>query len=358
MSGENRPGAAQNQISENKRIDTKVILDDKSEILLFAKIKNESLRIEHFLEWYRQLGVARFFFIDNESNDGTLEILLNQPDCHVFQNAGNMGHAKAGIDWITHLLNEYGTGHWCVIADADELLVYQDYEKEKLSVLCGRLRGNGFDAFHCMLIDMYPVKSGDAKAYSAGQPFLKFSSLFDRKGYSFDRHEDGNITVKGGPRARLFYSVRMARITRFALRVIRAGLPVLKGTKLLKSLEPKFPPSLNKVPLVYWNASLSYADGAHYLYNAKIAAETGALLHFKFLGDFAARIGNATLAAAYFNQGEEYKRYNARLKSQDDIRFQCNLTVPFKGSRQLIDLGLIRPSEAPRSIEAKRLLGK
>lgn len=329
-------------MSENKRIDTKDILDEKSEIRLFAKIKNECLRIEHFLEWYRQLGVGRFFLIDNESNDGTLEIIQNQPDCHVFQNAGNMSDAKAGIDWITPLLNEYGAGHWCVIVDADELLVYQDYEKEKLSVLCGRLWSNGFDAFHCMLIDMYPANSRDAKAYSAGQSFLKFSPFFDRKGYRFYRLEDGNITVKGGPRSRLFYSVLMARITRFTLRVIRAGLPVLNGIKLLKSLEPKLPPSLNKVPLVYWNASLSYADGAHYLYNAKIATETGALLHFKFLGDFAARMGDATLATAYFNQGEEYRRYNARLKSQDDIRFQCNLTVPFKGSRQLIDLGLIR----------------
>jgi glycosyltransferase involved in cell wall biosynthesis len=329
-------------MSENKRIDTRDILDEKSEIRLFAKIKNESLRIEHFLEWYRQLGVARFFLIDNESNDGTLEIIHNQPDCHVFQNTGNMADAKAGIDWITPLLNEYGVGHWCVIVDADELLVYQDYEKEKLSVLCARLRSNGFDAFHCMLIDMYPANSRDAKAYSAGQSFLKFSPFFDRKGYRFYRLEDGNITVKGGPRSRLFYSVLMARITRFTLRVIRAVLPVLKGIKLLKSLEPKFPPSLNKVPLVYWNANLSYADAAHYLYNAQIATETGALLHFKFLGDFAARMGDATLAAAYFNQGEEYKRYNARLRSQDNIRFQCNLTVPFNGSRQLIDLGLIR----------------
>jgi hypothetical protein len=78
-----------------------------------------------------------------------------------------MGHAKAGIDWITPLLNEYGAGHWCVIADADELLVYQDYEKEKLSVLCRRLRSNGFDTFHCTLIDVYPAKSPEAKAHSA-----------------------------------------------------------------------------------------------------------------------------------------------------------------------------------------------
>ena len=99
-------------MSENKRIDTGDILDEKSEIRLFAKIKNESLRIEHFLEWYRQLGVARFFLIDNESNDGTLEIIHNQPDCYVFQNVGNMADAKAGVDWITPLLNEYGVGHW------------------------------------------------------------------------------------------------------------------------------------------------------------------------------------------------------------------------------------------------------
>jgi hypothetical protein len=344
MPGIKPPPAAQNETSENKRIDDKDILDEKSEILLFAKIKNESLRIEYFLEWYRHLGIARFFLIDNGSNDGTLEIINNQPDCHVFQNAGNMGHAKAGIDWITPLLNEYGVGHWCVIADTDELLVYQDYETEGLSVLCERLRSSGFDAFHCMLIDMYPSHSRDAEEYSAGQSFLKFSPFFDRKGYSFSRLEDGNITVKGGPRSRLFYSDFRSLVARLARRIksIVAGLPVIRSMNLFKNLNPKSPPLLNKVPLVYWNASMSYGGAAHYLYNAKIATETGALLHFKFLGDFASRMGNATLAAAYFNQGEEYKRYNARLRSQNVIGFQCNWTVPFEGSRQLIDLRLIR----------------
>ena len=55
-----------------------------------------------------------------------------------------------------------------------------------------------------MLIDMYPANSRDAKAYSAGQSFLKFSPFFDRKGYRLYRLEDGNITVKGGPRSRLW----------------------------------------------------------------------------------------------------------------------------------------------------------
>jgi glycosyltransferase involved in cell wall biosynthesis len=344
MPGMKQPPAAQKEISENKRIDDKEIPDEKSEILLFAKIKNESLRIEHFLDWYRHLGIARFFLIDNGSNDGTLEIINNQPDCHVFQNTGNMGHARAGIDWIIPLLNEYGVGHWCVVADTDELLVYQDYETEGLSVLCERLRSGGFDAFHCMLIDMYPSHSGDAEAYSAGQSFLKFSPFFDRKGYRFNRLEDGNITVKGGPRSRLFYSdfrSLMARLTR-RLKCIIAGLPGIRNMNLFKNLDPKSPPILNKVPLVYWNVSMSYGGAAHYLYNARIATETGALLHFKFLGDFAARMGNSTLAAAYFSQGEEYKRYNARLRSQNDLRFRCHWTVPFEGSRQLIDLHLIR----------------
>jgi glycosyltransferase involved in cell wall biosynthesis len=337
-------GARKAEIGENKRIDDKEILDEKSEILLFAKIKNESLRIEYFLEWYRRLGISRFFFVDNGSDDGTLEIIDNQPDCHAFQNAGNMGHAKAGIDWITPLLNEYGVGHWCVVADPDELLVYHHYENEKISVLCERLQSSGFDAFHCMLIDMYPSNSRDAEAYSAGQPFLKFSPLFDRRGYSFKRLEDGNITVKGGPRSRLFYSDFRSVIARLTRRVksIIARFPVIRSMNLFKNLATKSPPILNKVPLVYWNASMSYGSAAHYLYNAKIATETGALLHFKFLGDFATRLGNATLAAAYFNQGEEYKRYYARLKRQGGIRFQCNWTVPFEGSRQLVDLHLIR----------------
>lgn len=50
------------------------------EILLFSKCRNESLRLPAFLRHYRNLGVNRFFIVDNESTDGSTEYLVTQPD--------------------------------------------------------------------------------------------------------------------------------------------------------------------------------------------------------------------------------------------------------------------------------------
>lgn len=69
--------------------------DDRSlspkpdEILLFSCVRNERARLPYFIQYYRALGVERFLFIDNASNDGSLEFLLAQPNTHVFYTGGS-----------------------------------------------------------------------------------------------------------------------------------------------------------------------------------------------------------------------------------------------------------------------------
>ena len=76
--------------AELVRRDARHIGTDRDEIRLFAVIRDETLRLPYFLEYYRQLGVARFFFIDNLSKDGSGEYLLQQPGCHVSSPAAPM----------------------------------------------------------------------------------------------------------------------------------------------------------------------------------------------------------------------------------------------------------------------------
>ena len=52
-------------------------------VTLFSKVKNEAFFMGPFLSHYRGLGVKRFIFIDDNSNDGTREFLFEQPDCMV-----------------------------------------------------------------------------------------------------------------------------------------------------------------------------------------------------------------------------------------------------------------------------------
>jgi hypothetical protein len=70
------------------------------EIRLFSKCRNEKLRLPAFLADYRKLGVARFFIVDNASDDGSAEFLCAQPDVHVFHTYGSFRAARGGTNWL------------------------------------------------------------------------------------------------------------------------------------------------------------------------------------------------------------------------------------------------------------------
>ena len=50
------------------------------DILLISTLRNERVRLPYFLRYYRNLGVGHFLFVDNDSDDGTRELLAKQED--------------------------------------------------------------------------------------------------------------------------------------------------------------------------------------------------------------------------------------------------------------------------------------
>ncbi len=75
----------------------------------FMVVRNEARRLPYCLEYHRVLGVERFFIVDNGSDDGTREFLLDQPDCHVFHAGGSFAAANYGMDWINVLVDSTGS---------------------------------------------------------------------------------------------------------------------------------------------------------------------------------------------------------------------------------------------------------
>jgi hypothetical protein len=72
-----------------QKLDSKRIPNNRNEIRAFVGVRNELARLPNFLEYHRQLGVDRFFVMDNESDDGTRDYVLSQPDCHCFHTEGS-----------------------------------------------------------------------------------------------------------------------------------------------------------------------------------------------------------------------------------------------------------------------------
>jgi len=317
------------------------IIPDQYETRLFSKVRNEIIRLPYFLSYYRNLGVDRFLFIDNGSTDGTVRFLSEQPDCHIFITSETLAGSRAGMDWIQHLLDQYGCDRWCVVVDADELFVYRNAEVIRLSAFCQSIEASGANAFFCVTVDMYSDADVDDVAYTAGQPFLEVCPFFDQTGYTWLKRKArrGSVgpLVVGGPRTRVFYPELLdSRFRARARRSVRAYLG-----KVFPGVKSAMPIYLNKIPLVRWNKGMSFEHAAHYIMFAKLARGHGALLHFKFLGNFVDHVKEEDSRKAYLGR-DAYRRYLSRIGEGSTINFMCDLSKRYVGTHQLADLGLVK----------------
>ncbi len=326
------------------RMDSRVIPENAEEIRLVSPVRNEMARLPYFLDYYRELGVNRFLFIDNNSDDGTTTYLLRQPDCHVFHTTDSYRESRFALRWINRLLDMYGTGHWCVVADADELLVYPRCEQVNLRQLCAYLDRFGYEGLFTFLLDMYhPTDMAEAVCVP-GKAFTEICPMFDRD-YCFVRRSVIDMMrlpgrpppfpeteVIGGPRARIFYPEQNTPrvFPRIKARLIGRVLGLLAQCHLLDpDRVPHMSGILFKVPLVKWRKGCAYYSSTHILTPVKLADVTGALLHFKFFSDFYQKAVVETARGEHEGGGRQYRRY-AKMMEQNGGK----LSLCYEGSER------------------------
>jgi hypothetical protein len=331
------------------RLDNRVIPEGARELRAFLPVRNERVRLEWFLSHHRRLGIDRFFIVDNGSDDGSVEFLLGQPDCHVFRTWNSYAESRFGVGWINALLSEHGTGRWCLSLDADELFVYPDWESVGLRDLAGFLEREAADGVFAFLLDMYGAGPVADTHYEPGTPFLDTCPYFDRN-YRFGRQRFRlgqappfpPLDVIGGPRLRCFFPeyVRPSVPRRQLQRVGR----LISG---VTGQVPLRPPYLPKIPFVQWGAGMQYVS-SHRTTPIKLSALRGTLLHFKFFSDFHQRVITEVKRGEHFAGGAEYARYLRRLERPGGGSFFDVVSVAYRDSGQLLDLGLMQTSDAWR----------
>lgn len=333
-------------------------------VRLFAKCRNELARLPSFLAHYRRLGIGAFYVVDNASTDGTADYLLAQPDVRVFQTAGSFREARGGTDWLNALLAAFGVEGWCVTVDVDELLVYPGSETAPLPALTAYLDRRGVHAMACLLLDMYPADSLKDAVFRGGEELVAAAPFFDPGPYRrFPVAQcPGHFTV-GGVRERVFYPEFRDRRLRHRLHAafynrVARRIPGVRDLAWVHSRKPVVPPCLTKVPLVRWDERSEYLDCNHFVSRKRIAEETGALLHFKFLQDFHAKAVAEAARGEYFDGASEYRRYARRLSADPSLTLMYDQSVRFRDSAQLVDLGLISDTRTWATARAPHRPGK
>lgn len=276
------------------------------DILLFCTLRNEAIRMPFFIDFYRALGVQHFFFVDNESDDGFLDLVQNEDDITVYLATGSYKDSNFGMDWLNYLLRKYGQDKWCITCDPDEFLVYPHIETLSIDSLIEELESEGSRSFYTPLIDMYGKEAG--VEYEAGHNPLTFTPYFDKL-----------HTFTIGPRGRVFCENDAENI-----------------------------PNLNKYCLIKWDKSFNYIHSMHwasptYLNWTSVFRITGAMFHFKFLSTFKTKVQEELQRKEHFNDSSEYKKYASQLDSMNF--YDPLISEKYQNSLQLLTLGLIKSED-------------
>jgi glycosyl transferase family 2 len=144
------------------RIDNKEIPENKNEVRLFMVGVDAADLIPHVFKHYFDIGVDRIFYIDNDSTDDSLEVLARYDRVHVWVQdepfSGCGTPAKSGAAWMESLMCRHGVGNWCLLADTDELFVYPNFESTSIREFVAEQDSNGYDCVTADFIDMYSDK--------------------------------------------------------------------------------------------------------------------------------------------------------------------------------------------------------
>ncbi|WP_052265298.1 glycosyltransferase family 2 protein [Ruegeria sp. ANG-R] len=289
-------------------------------ILAFTTLRNEITRLPWFFHHYRRLGVDHFLMVDNGSDDGSVAYLQDQPDVSLWRTTESYRASRFGLDWLTWLQWKYGHGHWTLMVDTDELLIYAHHDRRSLHDLTAWLDVHGQAAFGALMLDLYPKGPLGAQSYDPQSDPTEVLRWFDPSPYRALRQTPmGNLWVQGGVRERMFFSDR-----------------------------PERSPTLNKIPLVRWARHYAYVNSCHsalprslnFAYDGPGGqAPSGVLLHTKFLPEVVEKSQIEKQRRQHFHDPDQFGAYYDGIIGGPDL--WTPRSAELRDWRQLQDLGLM-----------------
>ncbi|WP_457603328.1 glycosyltransferase family 2 protein [Nitratifractor sp.] len=282
---------------------------DENDLACFLVQRNEHMRLEGFFDYYRRMGVSRFYVIDNASDDGkTLDLLLDQEDVELYSTPQAYSQSLYGVRWAELLIKSKRLGRWNLVLDADEILML-DEEHADLPSLCRALEAQNCDALYTPFLDMYSDLPINQTPYRPGVDILKDCGYHDRIFYTTYAIYGGIIgetpTYFGGVRSRAFGLDRVV---------------------------------LNKLPLFKYTPKMRLREGLHWIDHARFKRGEAVLLHFKYIETFHEYVEREIARGQHWNGASEYRKYHEMLRNDPEFSlYDPVLSVRFTGVRDFYE---------------------
>ncbi|SES39207.1 Galactosyltransferase [Tranquillimonas rosea] len=276
-----------------------------AEVAVVACLRNEMFMLPHFLAHYRRLGVGAFLIADNCSDDGTLDYLAAQPDVALFSVDTDYARSSYGVAWQQALLSNFRRDRWSLVADADELMVWDPALGATLPDLVAGPDFAGAEAARVFMLDMYPGGPLEAADFSGGDPFAEAG-----------------------------YVDRAPFLTNWAGRGPYSNMPTWTSA-LRHRLIPGSRADLfvaQKIALLRYQPWMRLSAGMHFVADVTLARRELLFAHFKYNADFRRKAREEVARRQHFNDAEEYRKYLALVSEGRDAIYDPAVSVPWRDS--------------------------
>jgi hypothetical protein len=274
--------------------------------------RNEMQRLPYFLEYHRALGVDWFLVVDNNSTDGSVSYLLNQPDVSVWHTKEPYHESNFGTRWTTELLDRYGAQIWTLILDADELFVYPDSDQYRtLADFTMDLEQEGCSAVAAAMLDMYSDVPIAETVYEIGSNIQELCRYFE-----FQADPDEFYDAPGFGLTEVGVSWRQFK---------------LRGSR-------------RKYPLVRHDVGAYLEVGLHTARDRRVSTARAAILHYKYISTLPAYAEESVETRAHWAASALYCRLKEEFDNGAAERslYEEGISHWYSGTSQLKEMGLVR----------------
>ena len=297
---------------------------------LLAILKNEMYFLPAFLDHYRRLGVERFVFLNDRSNDGSFEYLLQQPDTTIVESGRTYGdkfdiphslsrkikNPRILYLWRAMLHDMFAPGDWAIQVDLDEFVHLPDGLTFRHIV--ERLEWQKVHAAWGVMLNVYPQ---DFAAYSEHKMSacldLGASWYFDGEQHVRLRHRKPPQVIRAGAVTRLCTAYAIDGFSSTQELTSRGNFLKIPS-KYFRKPKPKGVTVLEKPVLVKWGPDCYYAN-CHRTNRFGSDQILLPIIHFRFAGNLELKIENGLRERSYHAGSLGHRRLSALLKKMGEV---------------------------------------
>ncbi|MGD1865839.1 MAG: glycosyltransferase family 2 protein [Phormidesmis sp.] len=269
----------------------------RTEAVVLCVVRDGESLVQAFIEHYLSLGFRHIFFLDNGSTDGTRTIISSYKETTLV--SSNKPFSRYYILFKNYLIQTFGRGQWCVVADIDEFLHLP--HNTPLENILTYLNSRDYDTVCIQMLDMFSKSE---------------LSLRD------PNQENKQITNKRWTLRQLksvfcYYDLkdldRRRYVRWFQPRVHPAHRFFYGGIRKTTFNRDCF---LTKETMFFGRKSTRLVS-SHLLKRSNLADFSCVFLHYKFTEDFYASTLKAVAAENHWRNSYEYKAYLEVLTAAD-----------------------------------------